>query len=195
MYIIIKSLPWLIIVYGFWSGYELYEVRSEENESLIQEVSGLKSRLVKLEKAKKEIEAYYADIETAKSNIKKISKQFSLVQKKLPEKQNDKENFNLFKDIAKRVLIKEVKFTSGKDNPKKGYIEKSYTVNAKGTYMQFLLFFELLYKYEQLFDVKNILFRTANTEERGRFQVVEGQFDVGTYVYSGKLEENKSGDE
>ena len=174
MHIIIKLLPWMLILYGLWGGYEKWDVKMAESDSLVQELSGLKSKLVKLQKAKKEIEAYYADIETEKNNIKKISKEFEFVQKKLPEKQNDKENLQLFADIAKRMLIKEMTFSQGNDKKKTGYIERSYTATAKGTYMQFLLFFESLYKYERLFDVKNILFKAASTGRKGALPSYRG---------------------
>ena len=192
MHIIIKLLPWVLILYGFWGGYEVYETKTVENQALSGEISGLDVKLVKLQKTKKEIEVYYSDIETAKDKFKKISKEFELVQKKLPEKLDNKENFNLFKDIAKRMLIKEINFSIGKNRKKEGYVEKSYTVNGKGTYLQFLLFFEALYKYEQLFDVKNILFRTVDVQEKGRFQVVEGQFDINTYLYRGIERKNET---
>ena len=185
MHIFIKFIPWIIIAYGLWGAYELTEIKLEKAESLNQEVSGLQSKLTKLKKSKQEIETYYSDIKAAKKNIEKISKEFRLVQRKLPEKQNDKENFSFFKEVAKKVLVKEINFSAGREIRKKGYIEKFYTVNAKGTYMQFLLFFELLYKYERLFDVKNILFRTKDVQAKGRFQVIEAEFDIATYIYSG----------
>ena len=190
MHIFVKFIPWIIIAYGLWGAYGSMQENIEKSESLSQEVSGLQSKLAKLKKSKKEIETYYSDIKTAKDNIEKISKEFQLVQKKLPEKQNDEENFSLFKEIAKKVLIKNIKFSIGKEIKRKGYIEKFYTVNAKGAYMQFLLFFELLYKYDRLFDVKNILFRTKDEKSKGRFQVIEAEFDITTYIYSGKAERN-----
>ena len=182
----------MLILYGFWDAYGVYEAKSIENEQLLDEISASKAKLARLEKIKKEIEIYYSDIENAKDKFKKISKEFELVQKKLPEKQNDQENFNLFRSIAKRMLIKDIKFSLGKDTERTGYVEKSYTVNGEGTYLQFLLFFESLYKYDRLFDVKNVLFRTVDIQEKGRFQIIEGQFDINTYIYSGTAKkENK----
>ena len=191
---VIKLLPWALILYGLWGGFQIYETKTVENESLMVEISGLETRLVKLKKAKKDIELYYSDIEAAKDRIKKISKEFEFVQKKLPEKQDDKENFDLFKKIADKVLIKKIKFNTSGSKQKSGYIEKTYVVNAKGTYLQFLLFFELLYKYERLFDVRNILLRSGKVQERGRFQTVDAQFDIKTYVYN-VLSDKKSIDD
>ena len=194
MIIIIKLLPWLLIGYGFWDGYSAYEESLVKAEELESELSGSQSKLVKLEKAIKDIESYYSDIEAEKNKMEKISKEFEVVQKKLPEKQDDKENFYLFEEIARKVLMKEIKVSPGVDKSRSGYIEKSYTINAKGTYLQFLLYFELLYKRERLFDIKNILLRTKTAEERGRFQVVDGQFDIKTYVYNAAFDEKGADD-
>ena len=193
MQILIKLLPWLLIAYGFWGGYGLYEEKIVKAEELEGEFSALKTKLKKLEKTKKDIESYYSDRDVAKENMEKVSKDFELAQKKLPEKQDDRANIQLFQEIAKEMLIKGVKITVGRDVSKSGYTEKSYTFNGTGTYLQFLLFFESLYKRDQLFDVKDILFRTVKVQELGRFQAVEGQFDIKTYVYNGSFEKKDTG--
>ena len=194
MDILIKLLPWLLIAYGFWGGYETFDNRVLEVKNMEGEVSSLNAKLKKLKKVKKDIESYYSDRDVAKDNMEKISKDFEIAQKKLPEKQDDKENIRLFEEITKKVYIKNAKINMGNNKKKSGYIEKSYRVNGTGTYLQFLLFFEQLYKNEQLFDVSDILFRTVEIQEVGRFQVIDGQFDIKSYVYNASSDMKKGVD-
>ena len=181
---VIKLIPWLIIAYTFWQGYLIYEEFSSKKTSLQEQISLIKRKINKSKARRRNIKSYRKDVASAKSNIGKITKALEDIQKKLPQQKDDAKIFEFFRNLASGLLIKDVSFSPSIENNKGFYIEKNYNFSAKGTYLQFLLFFEKIARTERLFNIKNVSFTRFKTKKQGYFQTINAAVSIESYRYN-----------
>jgi hypothetical protein len=65
----------LILAYGGWEGYLLYEAYETDLLSLESQLPIVQNKIRKAKKEKKQIRTYLKDIEEAKSNIELVAKE------------------------------------------------------------------------------------------------------------------------
>lgn len=181
----------LILAYGGWEGYLLYEAYETDLLSLESQLPIVQNKIRKAKKEKKQIRTYLKDIEEAKSNIELVAKEVESLQKKLPESIKDTENLGLIKQIAEGLNIKNIFLSPGIEENKGFYFTKRYEFTATGTYLQFLIFFEKIGASERLLNIKTIEIKKSETRQRGRFQLINAKVIVEAYRYNPDHKEDR----
>jgi len=174
----------LIIAYGGWEAFTLYETFQTDLIGLESQIPIITRKIKKGQKEKKQIRAYLRDIEEAKSNIELVAKEVESLQKKLPDSIKDTENLGLIKQIAEGLNIKNIFLSPGIEENKGFYFTKRYEFTATGTYLQFLIFFEKVGASERLLNIKTIDIKKSQSRQRGRFQLVNAKVIVEAYRYN-----------
>ena len=78
---LIKNIHWFIISYALFGLYEIYETKSVEVESSIQQVPRMKSNVAKLKKKIAEINQFKKDLAQSEDRVRIVVKQIEKIQK------------------------------------------------------------------------------------------------------------------
>lgn len=179
-----KIAPIFIILY---TGFQIYEIWDENQEKIEQLSSKIKSegaRKKRLQKSIKELKSYIADIDQAKAAVQQVVQEIEKIQRTLPENISDTENLTLIKSISDKFKIRNVSISPGGEDDQGFYIVKNYNLRARGTFLQFLFFFEKIAENERLLNINQMKMVISKEKQRGRFQLVEIEAKIQAYRYN-----------
>lgn len=184
MGILFKNLHWFIILYAIWIGYGAYEATGEKEEMLRGQVAAQERQYRKAKRDRKQLKGYFKDVDTAKQRINQVALEVKNVQKKLPDKIDDVANLETFDRIVKKLNIINPTARPVVEDNKGFYFEKKYGVAGKGTFLQFVVALEKINLLEGLFNIRRVALKTDLSSKRGRFQILNGEFDIIAYRYN-----------
>ncbi len=188
---LLSKLWVLILCYGAWEGYVVYETHTENLKQKEDVIAGIRARIRKAKKEERQIKTYLKDIEEAKKNIELVAQEVERLQKKLPEKIQDVENLSIIKDIATGLNIKNIYLSPGTEENKGFYFTKRYEFSGVGTYLQYLVFFEKIASSERLLNVREVEFKRSQEPQRGRFQLTNAKIIIESYRYNPDHKEDR----
>ena len=177
-------IPFSLIIFSFWIGWQDYASHTEEIERMKSSVPVLENKITRKEKEKSQIEGFLKNIEEAKERVKLVAKEVELIQKKLPDNISDARNLEALKNISEDLALKNTIFTQGEESNRGFYIAKTYLFSAKGTYLQFLLFVERVHNSDLLLNVSKLSLSQPRDAGRGRYQVLDGKITLEVYKYN-----------
>jgi Tfp pilus assembly protein PilO len=148
-------------------------------------------KLQKARKSKKDIANFYKDIDDAKSRIERVALEIEKNQQLLPSEISDTENINLLKKMADDVNIKELSITPMADENREFYIARKYKLKAKATFLQFLIMFEKISEYKRILNVSDLLLKKLEQPQRGKFQLIDGEFTLEAYRINQGFKEDR----
>lgn len=180
----ISNLHYLIIAYGLWGAYEMYETHTVELEQITSQVSAIESEIVNLEQKVKEIQDFKDKTEEYKIRVEEVAKNIETVQKQLPAEISDPQILTYFNQEMTVLNIKDPNLVPGKEESSTYYISKDYTLKAKGTFLQFLIFFERIGNAARIYNVKSLKLVAVEEKKRGRFQIVSGEGVIQAFRYN-----------
>lgn len=186
---ILKNLHLIIIIYAFWGFYNIYEEKTLLIETERNETPSLETKISNSKKKLKEINKFKENLKNSKERVTEVVKQIEKVQKQLPSDVNDAEVQELVGNIAKDLKIKNPSPSAGKETLNGFYFAKDYNFSGRGTFLQFLIFFENLSKAERILNVKELSFTYVKENIRSRFQVLEMAAIVESFRYNKKHKE------
>lgn len=190
---ILKNLHVFIFLYAFWGFFNIYEQKTLEIETEKQETPVLESKITKAQRKLKEINKFKKNLEVSKERVKEVVKQIEKIQKQLPADVNDAQVQELIGGIASKLKIKDPSPSAGKEALNGFYFAKDYNFSGKGTFLQFLIFFENLAKAERILNVKQLAFNYVTEDIRSRFQVLKMNAVVESFRYNKKHKEKVDG--
>lgn len=193
---IFYKIHWALILYSVWVGYDLNEVKEKEIQKKKATLTKITRDIDKIKKNIKIAEKFKAEKDQVEKQFKEVEQEFEAVKNKLPERSSvlDTQNKQMFMNVAEKLNIKKPAI-SDKEKPKdRGfYLVKNYNFKGVGTFLQFLIFLERIAESERLFNIGSLTLRTGNAPKRGRFQLVDGDVKIETYLYNPnfKIKEEK----
>ena len=190
---ILKNLHTIIILYALWGFYNIYEEKMLQIEQEQQETPVLQSKIEKSKRKLKQIEKFKKNLEVSKERVKEVVKQIEKVQKQLPSDINDAAVQELVGNIAKDLKVKNPSPSAGKETLNGFYFAKDYNFSGRGTFLQFLIFFENLAKAERILNVKELTLNHVTEDIRSRFQVLDMKAIVESFRYNTKHVEKVEG--
>ena len=110
-----------------------------------------------------------SQIEVFRKRIDEVNDQIVLVQRQLPESLVDTDILDTFSKQANILNIKDAKFSPASEKIEGFFVSKQYRMSAKGTHLQFLVFFERLKKLSRIYNVENLKIELPQIASRGRF--------------------------
>lgn len=189
---LLKYLPLLIILYAGYGINTLYTEHQEMLESKQGAIPAIQGRINRLERERKEVESFMADIEAAKKRIELVAQEVEALQKKLPANIPDSENIAMFQGITDSLNIKDVSISPGSEENNGFYFKKSYEFSGRGTFLQFLILMEKIADNERLLNVRTVTMNKDDNQARGRYQLIKTQMKIETYRYNSAHKEDRN---
>lgn len=192
---ILKNLHWFIIAYAVFEFYTIYEAKNEQAVNLESQIEVQRTSLTKNKKTVKEINNYYANIKEEKDKIEKVAKEIEKMQQLLPSEISDTENLHLLRTMADDVNIKDISIAPDQDVDRGFFIARRYRIKAKATFLQFLIMFEKIGENKRILNVGEATFKKVDEPQRGKFQIIAGEFVIEAYRYNAQFKEDRGIDQ
>lgn len=171
----------LYLIYGVWIKWDEHnslKLGLEERQQTIE------VNIVNSQKRLSEIQEFIKKIDEYQLRVEEVAKNIETVQKQLPSTTADSEIISFFNQELNSLNIKEANMTPGEESQQAYYISKNYNMSAKGTYLQFLVFFERIGSASRIYNVPELSLRVISESKRGRFQMIEGSASIQAYRYN-----------
>jgi Tfp pilus assembly protein PilO len=168
----ISSVHWLVLIYGLYGAWVLYEDHQLQLEEIVARGSGLDEEIAEADKKVKEIVEFTKKTNEYKLRVEEVAKSIETVQKQLPLETNDSQILTFFQSEINALNIKDAIFTPGKEDKSVYYISKEYSLKGRGTFLQFLIFLERIGSSDRIYNIKELRLTTPNDNVKGRFQMI-----------------------
>jgi Tfp pilus assembly protein PilO len=137
-----------------------------------------------LEKKVKEIQEFSKKTSEYKTRVEEVAKTIETVQKQLPAETNDTQILTFFQNEINALNIKDANFTPGKEEKSTYYISKEYSLKARGTFLQFLIFLERIGKADRIYNIKELKLTSLAEGQKGRFQLITGEGAIQAFRFN-----------
>ena len=182
---LMKYLPLFLILYSAYDLNNLYTEHSELVENKQGTLPAIQNRINKFKRERKEVDTYMADIESAKKRIELVAQEVEALQKKLPSNISDPENLAMFQGFTDSLNIRDVSIVPAQEENLGFYFKKRYELKGRGTFLQILILMEKIAENERLLNIKSIkMYKDANSDVRGRFQLIRAEMSIEAYRYN-----------
>lgn len=181
---LIANLHIFIFLYGLWGAYGMYENHVLESEMITSQIPQVEADIATNQRKVKEIEEALKKTDEFKLRVEEVAKSIETVQKQLPAEINDTQILGYFNQEMELLNLKDANITPGREVPATYFISKDYTLKAKGTYLQFLIFFERLGSATRIYNVKNLKLTVSTDPQKGRFQIINGEGVIQAFRYN-----------
>jgi Tfp pilus assembly protein PilO len=181
---LIAGLHWFILAYGLYGAWVAYDEHEVQLQDIISRGSDLDGQIVANEKRVKEIEEYVKKTDEYKTRVEQVAKNIESVQKQLPAETNDTQILSFFQKEINSLNIKDANFTPGKEEKSIYYISKEYSLKAKGTFLQFLIFLERIGTADRIYNIKDLKLSSPGESQRGRFQIISGEGTIQAFRFN-----------
>jgi len=181
---IISNLHFFIILYGLygaWTAYDAHTIRMQELET---QFPSIEAEIATNERKVKEIQEFVKKTEESKVRVEEVAKNIESAQKQLPAEINDNQILTFFNQEINALNIKDPQIVPGQEATSTYFISKQYTIKAKGTFLQFLIFFERIGNATRIYNVRNLKLINTETNQRGRFQLISGEGVVEAFRFN-----------
>lgn len=181
---LIVQAHFIIGFYGLYSLYGVYEQQAIKEEAITSQFPNIQAQADIAQKKINEIQEFKKKTEEYKVRVEEVARNIESVQKQLPPETNDTQILSYFTNEMNSLNIKTPDFNPGKEEVGAYYIAKDYTMKARGTYLQFMIFFERIGNADRIYNVKKLRLVTENEESKGRFQVIVAETVIQAYRYN-----------
>jgi hypothetical protein len=189
---IFRNLHWIIIGIASFNFYNLYVSAEEEYTMLVDQQDAQRTELIRNKKAQKEIQNYYQNIKEEKDKIERVAQEIEKTQQLLPSDISDSENISLLRKLADDVNIKELSVRPDPKEDDRGfYLARRYQLKAKATFLQFLILFEKIAENKRILNVGQSSFKKLEQIQRGKFQLIDGDFTIEAYRFNSSFKEDR----
>jgi Tfp pilus assembly protein PilO len=180
----IEKIHFLILIYGAWIAWEMYDEHSMQLKEITERGSGLEEEIIKTKKKVKEIKEFAKKTDEYKLRVEEVAKNIESVQKQLPADTNDTQILTFFQSEINSLNIRDANFVPGGEEKSTYFISKDYTLKGKGTFLQFLIFLERLGKADRIYNIKELKLFSTSDGQKGRFQIISGEGTIQAYRFN-----------
>lgn len=173
-----------ILLYGLYGAWVMYDEHVVQLEEIHSRGSGLDSEIDSAKKKVNEIQEFLKKTDEYKVRVEEVAKNIESVQKQLPADTNDTQILSFFQSEINSLNIKDANFNPGKEEKSTYYISKEYNLRAKGTFLQFLIFFERIGTADRIYNIKNLKLTNSDQAQKGRFQIIEGSGVIQAFRFN-----------
>lgn len=181
---IISNLHFFILLYGLYGAWLMFDEHTLKIEELDAQFPAVQQELEQNQKKVKEIQDFVKKTEESKVRVEEVARNIEAAQKQLPAEINDNQIITFFNQEITSLNIKDPNITPGSEAITTYFISKPYEVKAKGTFLQFLIFFERIGNATRIYNVKNLKLVNTDPSQRGRFQLVSGESTIEAFRFN-----------
>lgn len=171
----------LYMLYGIWVFWDEHTVVLEQMNG---ELQGIESNIKNNEKRLSEIQEFIKKRDEYQLRVEEVAKNIEAVQKQLPPTTNDAEIISFFNQEMSTLNIKDASLVPGKEGPSTYFIIKDYNMKAKGTFLQYLIFFERISTASRIYNISEFSLKVISSGKKGRFQMLDGTASIQAYRYN-----------
>lgn len=181
---LIANIHWMILLYGLYGTWVMYDEHDIQLQEIVSRSSSLDTELATAEKKVKEIQEFSKKTNEYKTRVEEVAKNIETVQKQLPAETNDTQILSFFQGEINSLNIKDANFTPGKEEKSTYYISKEYSLKARGTFLQFLIFLERIGKADRIYNIKDLKLSNISEGQKGRFQLIIGEGTIQAFRFN-----------
>lgn len=181
---IIANIHIFIALYGLYSAFLVWDEHQIRLTDLETQFPTVQAELEKNKAKVKEIDEFVKRAEESKVRVDQVAKNIEEAQRKLPADINDSQILSFFSDEINTLNIRDPSIIPGAENPSTYFISKEYAIKAKGTFLQFLVFFERVGNATRIYNVKNLKLIADSDSQRGRFQMINAEAVIEAFRYN-----------
>lgn len=181
---LIANIHIVLFLYGIYSAYGMYETHNLELTEIQNQSVALDGDIEQNQRKVREIQEFSKKTNEYKVRVEEVAKNIESVQKQLPAETNDSQILGFFQGEMSSLNIKDSNFTPGKEDKSTYYITKEYSLKAKGTFLQFLIFLERIGTADRIYNIKTLRLETSATPQKGRFQVISGEGVIQAFRFN-----------
>lgn len=180
----IANLHIFIILYAFYGAWVLFDEHSIRMEEINNQFPSIQAEIDTNKKKVREIQEFVKKTEESKVRVEEVAKNIESAQKQLPAEINDNQILTFFNQEISSLNIKDPNITPGQEAASTYYISKPYEIKARGTFLQFLIFFERIGNATRIYNVKKLKLVNDDPNQRGRFQLISGEGMIEAFRYN-----------
>lgn len=175
---------WFILAYGIYGAYGMYEEHAAQVSEIENRSIAIDTEVTEAQKKVREIQEFVKKSDEYKLRVEEVAKNIETVQRQLPVETNDTQILSFLQGEISALNIKDASFNPGKEDKSMYFISKEYSLKAKGTFLQFLIFFERIGNADRIYNIKSLKLTTNSTQQKGRFQIVEGEGSIQAFRFN-----------
>lgn len=174
----------LILLYGVYGTYVTFDEHTIQLETIQSEGVAIEEEIALNQRKMKEIQEFSKKTDEYKVRVEEVAKNIESVQKQLPAETNDTQILSFFQNEITSLNIKDANFTPGREEKSTYFISKEYSLKARGTFLQFLIFFERIGTADRIYNIKNLKLTSADESQKGRFQMITGEGVIQAFRFN-----------
>ena len=187
--VFVKNIQWLIILNTAWGFYTRLDEHNTMVNGILEQKAPLEEKIAGLNKKLEEAKIFMANLEVSKKRVQEVAGQIEQVQRQLPNQINDTEILDFFSTEAKLLNIN-ASFNPGAEESRDFYIAKKYNLSARGTYLQFMIYFERISNSERLINIQSLNVTPVAEKQKGRFQMLNLTANFESFRYNSSYRED-----
>jgi Tfp pilus assembly protein PilO len=181
---LIANLHIFIAIYGMYAAFLVWDEHQIRVTDLESQFPMVQAELEKNKAKVKEINEFVKRAEESKVRVDQVAKNIEEAQRKLPADINDSQILSFFSDEINTLNIRDPSIVPGAETPSTYFISKEYAIKAKGTFLQFLVFFERVGNATRIYNIKNLKLNADADSQRGRFQMINAEAVIEAFRYN-----------
>lgn len=162
-----------LLLYGLYGAWVVYDEHTVQMAEIVNQGPPLDEEITQAKNKVKEVAEFVKKSDEYKVRVEEVAKNIEAVQKQLPSETNDSQILSYLQSEINALNILSPKFAPGSEERSTYFISKDYSIKAKGTFLQFLIFFERIGNADRIYNIKSLKFQAGNGNQKGRFQVIE----------------------
>jgi Tfp pilus assembly protein PilO len=183
---LISSLHFILIAWVGWGTYADFNTFFETRRAVEESIAETNQRVTKAQKTLGEIRDFESNIEVLKKRIDDIIKQIDEMKKSFPETIVDAEILGDLSKEATSLNLQTPAVAPREEFDRGFYFAKQFEMKARGTYLQFIVFFERLSKKQKIFNVQYMKIFNDQTLQKGRYGLLNIETLIESFRYNHK---------
>ena len=183
-----SNIHLIFLVYALMLGMDSYDQMNVKFESAKAALESTNIKLNKIKRDLNKLKNFDSNLVDSKSRVREVVKRIEKAQKQLPSEINDADVSGKLTQFSDDLKMLDPSPVPRIEQDFKFYISKDYNFDAKGTFLQFLIFFENLERLGddgRILNVKYVRITESNTgDDRSRFKILNLSTTVEAYRYN-----------
>ena len=181
---LLGNIHWIILIYALWGTYVKYEEHALAIEGVDSQFGGIDQETKQTEKSLKEIQENMGKIAEFKTRVESVAKNIESVQRQLPADINDTQILTYLNQEMSSLGIKDTSIVPSSETTGTYFVSKDYNFKGRGTFLQFLIFFERLGNADRIYNIKSLKLINSADNQKGRFQIVSGESIIQAFRFN-----------
>ena len=174
-----------MILWALFSLYSIWEEKETQNSNLREQIPAAENKIARTKIKLARIKKYKKNLASSEKGVQEVVSKIEKVQKQLPSEINDTEVQGGLSELSEKLKILEASPSPSNEDNHGFYFAKKYDFEAKGTFLQILIFFELLARDDRILNVTEVDLKVSESNDmRSRFQILDFRTEIESYRYN-----------